>query len=276
MQCLGCRESGCWTCAGAFEDELFGIVGVLPVRPERHAGFGDHVFVLFDGGAFERLLALHAQHVRAHANGPNIALGPVPALRDDLGRHDVDGAGLFGEEFEDARFGRHEFGGASEVYQLDGRLGRIVGEHDVGEFDVAMDDVVVMQVRHRRHDLSHDADDALLLDRCGLLFDEVLQRPAHAQFQHERRLLIGLGDFVQSDDVGMIALTQDVGLLLEIQWQRRLAVVQFDGDAGRRAPGLRVFVDLGTASADLRGRAGRHDVLVDVVDLVGLAFLILD
>ena len=72
-------------------------------------------------------------------DGPDVRLAPVPILLYDLRRHPVgraDHGGALG-----ALLG--EFGAEAEVGDLDGAAG---GEEDVVGFDVAVDDVLAVEV----------------------------------------------------------------------------------------------------------------------------------
>lgn len=75
-------------------------------------------------------------------------------------------------------------------------------EQDVLEFEIAVDDAVLVQVRDAEHELTKDA--TRLAERQAALLDEVVEQFASgAQFRHEIDGRLGGDDFVQGEDVGM-------------------------------------------------------------------------
>ena len=97
-----------------------------------------------------------------------------------------------------------------EIEQFDGAVG---SDLDIGGFEIAMDDALVVRGFERLRDLPRDSQ--RFVERNPALSDAIGQRQALDVFHDERRHTAGALEAVDTCDVGMIQQREHFGFALE-------------------------------------------------------------
>mmetsp|Transcript_41282 Transcript_41282/g.102334 ORF Transcript_41282/g.102334 Transcript_41282/m.102334 type:complete len:327 (-) Transcript_41282:45-1025(-) len=233
-------------------DEVLGVLGdVVPpgggvVVAARHDLLekGWHLLLVEGGEAAE-------QDVQDHAHRPHVHLDAVALGGEDLGRHV---AGRAAGRLHDSLLTHHL--GQPEVGQLDRRIGRRRGVEQVLRLEVAVADVVRVQVLQRVRDLPH-ALGRILLGIRATRDDAVEELAARDELHHEVDLGALVEHLVQRDHVGVRDPLHDRDLVLDRLECARLRLVD---DLHRERPA----VALALAGVHL-GKVARTEVLANLV-----------
>jgi len=161
-----------------------------------------------------------AQLIQNDAEAPNVDLLRVGLVLDDLGREVVGRADLRLEILiRDRKHARDP-----EVAQL---YEALLGEEDVRWLDVAVDDLVLMQVEHGQKQLDEPVEHLTLLEeQRALRLDLLLQVAALRELHHNAEHLLVLENVVEGDDVRVLQLLQDLCLLSALLALFRAQVLQ--------------------------------------------------
>lgn len=85
----------------------------------------------------------------------------------------------------------------------------VIGDDYVVEFDVSVDDVLVVEVGEGAEELSHDAGDDVFWEEF-VAFEEINERAAAAELHYHVVVGLEVIDLVQFHYVGVVELTQEV------------------------------------------------------------------
>ena len=199
--------------------------------------------ILIENGIDHRLVVIPlegapaGEHlVKHYAQGPNIG-AVVDALAAGLLRRHVGDRSRGGLLFGDLP-GSDQFG-QSEVHDL----GLVFGaDHDVGRFDVPVDDALLVSLPEAPGHLDGDPEGLARIHGTGL--DPVLQALSFDIRHGDKGLSVGLVDLEDGADIGMIQSRGGPGLAyktllgLRIAGQLRRQKLQGDGSAQADILGL--------------------------------------
>ena len=145
------------------------------------------------------------QRVEYAAERPHVHLVRVALLVEHLGRDIVGRAaqGLLALALE------VHLGGEAEVADLELH---VVVEEQVAELEIAMDDLVVVQVLAGEHNLTHEVARLGLADRAASLV-HLHERAAATQLEYDVDVLVVLEERVELDNVLMVDSAMDGDLL---------------------------------------------------------------
>lgn len=152
-------------------------------------------------------ICLHAKEhlIEDDSDGPNVSLAIVVGSPEDFGSHierrPQHGLGelLIGKQF-----------GEAEISDFD----LPVVHEDVGQFEVSMHDLVLVEGFKGVEDLEEELD-RLLLGECFVLFEILGEVALVAVLQDEVEVVGSLLDVVELDDVPVIAGLEHFDLVLK-------------------------------------------------------------
>jgi hypothetical protein len=162
--------------------------------------------------------------------------------------------------------------GDSEVYEFDAFDIFLLLEEDIFRFEVSVADVVFVQIGNSRENLSHDHGCVCLAQK--LLLDNLIEQlSALADFSDQIDGLFCFVDLVESDDVGVVELLED----LDLSGEHFLVLDVLLGNC-LDSPSLLFVNDLmitcdalmGQEDDPIAARAQLPDVLVVLLNVSGL------
>ena len=195
------------------------------------------------GGSAEGVVC-GGHFVEDNAEGEEVAAGVEEFAAGLLGRHVGDGAEGGAGASELVAFGDAGFGGVAGSSGIDAGEAEVEdfglaggGDEDVGGFDVAVEDAFAMGGFEGVGELSADFHEAG--ERGWMARVEAVERLAVEQLHDEEGLAVGLVDFVDGADAGVVECGGDAGFAVEALESGRIgsggAGDEFEGDVAAEA-----------------------------------------